>query len=134
MKRLTLILAVALLGACPAAEAKLVQFQTPSGNIGCAVDGKLGARCDIGEKAWSPPPRPSSCELDWGYGVEVGRKGKGSYICAGDTALHQGRTLAYGKSIEAGRFRCKSTTSGVRCLNTGTGHGFKLSRAAVRLF
>ena len=44
------------------------------------------------------------------------------------------RELAYGDSIARHRFRCKSLTSGVRCVNKRNGHGFKLSRESYPLF
>lgn len=64
----------------------------------------------------------------------VASTGRGRYTCAGDTTLHQGPRLAYGHSITLGRLRCTSLTSGVRCTNRVTRHGFALSRARVLLF
>jgi hypothetical protein len=124
--------ALALVGAAPA-EAGLVLFHSPSGNIGCSLAG-YGARCDVDQHSWTPPPKPASCDLDWGGGVGVSRHGKADYTCAGDTTLHQGNTLAYGASVQRGRFRCKSLTSGVRCVNRRNKHGFKVSADSVELF
>ena len=92
-------------------------FNSPSGNIGCVI-GKTGARCDIRERSWHPPPKPSWCHLDWGQGLSI--------------AGHQ--ALGYGRSIQRGRFRCASRTSGIRCVNRRNGHGFKLSRQQRRRF
>ena len=108
-------------------------FQSPSGNIGCAIS-TAGVRCDIAEKSWSPSPKPASCPVDWGNGLTLSRRGKARYTCAGDTVLGQGRKLAYGKAISAGRFRCVSRKSGVRCTNRRNGHGFGLSRRRARRF
>ena len=96
--------------------------------------GKTGVRCDIRNHSWPLPPKPPSCDLDYGYGVEVGKRGKGSFICAGDTALGAGRHLDYGTKIRRGRMRCASKTSGMRCVNVRNRHGFFLSRDRVRLF
>ncbi len=85
-------------------------------------------RCDIVRRDWEPPPKPASCELDYGHGLSVGRRGRGRFVCAGDTALNNGRKLHYGASIARGRFRCTSLRSGMRCVNERNGHGFKLSR------
>ena len=52
----------------PAKRANFKFFQSPSGNIACAMGGGI-VRCDILEHSWSPPPKPSSCDLDWGNGV-----------------------------------------------------------------
>jgi hypothetical protein len=122
---------IALTGALLAssATASAAFFQSPSKNIGCYI-AKGGARCDIRERDWEPPPPPASCELDYGQGLGVDRKGRGAFVCAGDTVLNpSARLLGYGKSIERGRFRCTSKRSGVKCVNERNGHGFKLSRA-----
>lgn len=131
-------LGLALAAMAPTAlAAKNVRFfQSPSKNIGCVMArGQFSqARCDIRHRDWKPPRKPHSCHLDWGNGVQVGAQGKGRYTCAGDTVLGQGHVLAYGKSIRYGRFTCKSKTTGVKCHNRRTSHGFKLSRQRVRLF
>ena len=107
-------------------------FQTPSGNIGCYVDSS-GARCDIAEREWSPPPAPSSCELDYGQGLTVDGDGA-SFVCAGDTTLGAPATLAYGASAQRERFLCESAEAGVTCTDTETGAGFFISRQVYRIF
>jgi hypothetical protein len=119
--------------AVPSAAASLVGFHSPSGNIGCFISGQ-GVRCDIRDRDWTPPPPPASCELDWGQGVAVDRHGRADYVCAGDTALNQGRTLAYGDSISRGRFRCVSKQTKMKCVNERSDHGFKLSTQSAKLF
>jgi uncharacterized protein DUF6636 len=109
-------------------------FQSPSGNIGCVIGRRGGVRCDIRNRDWRPPPKPASCMLDWGFGLTVGRRGRGRFVCAGDTTLGQGRRLAYGDAIRRGRFRCVSRRSGMRCTNRRNGHGFSLSRERARRF
>lgn len=127
-----LSLALALVAAGPASAATF--FKSPSGNIGCAMQAKLGVRCDILEREWRPPPKPASCPGEWGNGVFVGRRGAGTYTCATDTVVGAGRTLPYGDSISRGRFRCTSRKSGMRCVNRRNGHGFKLSRERADRF
>jgi hypothetical protein len=109
-------------------------FQSPSGNIGCVIGRRGGVRCDIRNRDWSPPPKPASCQLDWGFGLTVGSRGRGRFVCAGDTTLGQGRRLAYGDAIRRGRYRCVSRRSGMRCTNRRNGHGFSLSRERARRF
>jgi hypothetical protein len=109
-------------------------FQSPSGNIGCVIGRRGGVRCDIRNREWSPPPKPASCRLDWGFGLTVGLRRRGRFVCAGDTTLGQGRRLAYGEAIRRGRFRCLSRRSGMRCTNRRNGHGFSLSRERARRF
>ena len=123
--------ALALAGAVSAQA--FVQFKSPSGNIGCVLDKRDGVRCDIREKSWTAPPKPSWCDVDWGSGVQVGRRKRASFVCAGDTVLGADRTLSYGSSIRRGRFECFSRRTGMRCVNHRTHHGFRLSRQhAVR--
>jgi hypothetical protein len=124
-------IAVSLAAAGPAHAAF---FQSPSGNIGCALT-KKAVRCDIGQRSWKPPPKPTSCPVDWGNGVTLARRGRAQFTCAGDTVFHpDARTLPYGKAIRRGRFRCVSRKSGMRCRNRRNGHGFLLSRERVRRF
>ena len=132
------LLAVAATSAAvPSAADALVQFETPSGNIGCIMGAGYGARCDIQNRDWSRGPRPEGCrmDVDWGQGLIVGKRGKGHIVCAGDTALNNGGgTLAYGKSASAGRFTCTSRESGVTCRNRRNDHGFFISKQRYRVF
>ena len=138
MKRALLVIAVvtaALAVTAPAASARVKFFQSPSGNIGCVVGGGL-ARCDILEHSWTPPPKPADCiDLDYGNGVEVIGGHPGEYTCAGDTVFSPSApVLDYGDKITKNRFTCTSKTSGMRCSNRNSGHGFFISRDAVKLF
>ena len=136
-RALILTLALGLLslaGSSSASAASTKLFHSPSGNIACAIGGNFGARCDIGRRDWTARPKPASCKLDWGNGLEVGPKGRGRYTCAGDTLLGSGTTLQYGHAVKRGRYRCVSYTVGVRCVNRRTGHGFKISRQRAKRF
>ena len=121
------------LAMAPAAHAAPVLFQSPSHNIGCYI-AKSGVRCDIREHAWKPPAKPESCDLDWGNGLEVGRRGFGHWVCAGDTVLGGEQVLAYRRSIHRGRFQCTSRRNGMRCVNLRNDHGFKLARRKASWF
>jgi Family of unknown function (DUF6636) len=115
------------------ASAAPVLFENPRGNIGCAISAG-GVRCDIRAHAWDPPPKPASCPVDWGNGLEVGRRGAARFTCAGDTVLGGKKVVGWGKSIRRGRFRCTVRQDGVRCVNLRNEHGFKLSRRVARWF
>jgi hypothetical protein len=142
MKRgMLLLLALGLLltaasstSAASAKFPKIFQFQSPSHNIGCVLD-KHFVRCDIREKTWPTPPKPASCDVDYGQGVSVGQHGRADYVCAGDTALDDSvDVLGYGDRISKGNIRCSSKTKGMRCVNLDTKDGFFLSRDVVKLF
>jgi hypothetical protein len=120
-----------LVATAPAGAATF--FESPSHNIGCVI-AKSGARCDIREHAWKPPPKPRSCPVDWGFGLTVERRGVARWVCAGDTVFGGKRVLAYRKSIRRGRFTCTSFRNGVRCVNARNEHGFKLGRRMARWF
>jgi hypothetical protein len=128
---------LALAGPAGAAKSVFTQFRSPSGNIGCFYakggGGPEMIRCDVRDLA-RIPARPRSCKLDWGHAFALGRHGKATRVCAGDTALDPGaRVLAYGKTRRLGAFRCISRASGMRCV-ARSGHGFSLSREAQKLF
>jgi hypothetical protein len=132
-----LALLAGLVVAAPAGAASglegLVTFQSPTKNVGCVMT-KTFARCDIRKRVWKAPKKPEACDLDWGQALNIDATGTGVFLCAGDTALGQGKKLAYGKSMTRGRFTCKSLGSGMKCTNTRNHHGFKLSFRRYRLF
>ncbi|MBA2462832.1 MAG: hypothetical protein H0V45_13890 [Actinobacteria bacterium] len=119
---------------CLAASA---YFETPSRNIACAWLSGFGGslRCEIASLLRPLPPRPVSCDVDWGYGISMGRTGRARVLCAGDTVRRTGpvRILAYGSTWRAGGFRCVSARIGLRCTNSSE-HGFFLSRERWRVF
>jgi hypothetical protein len=115
----------------------LKQFQSPTHNIGCYMSTQQGGsvRCDIREHSWTAPPKPAFCDVDWGGGLQVGAKRRGSIVCAGDTVLDPGSpVLGYGKASQAGPIVCHSSERGVRCSNLVSGHGFFVSRQRYDLF
>jgi hypothetical protein len=124
-------LITALAVAAPASAA--TSFHSPSGNIRCVIDRTAFTRCDITNRDWSPPPKPRSCEFDWGNSLGLSFRGRGHFLCVSD-AVDSGRTLDYGQSIKRGRFRCRSRMSGIRCVNVRNGHGFALSKQRARRF
>src|SRR4051794_7573312 len=137
MRKLPLVALIACSGALlcsPAAQATVGLFQSPTGNIGCYMDAG-GVRCDIRFKDWATPKRPKWCDVDYGQGLGVGKKGRATFVCAGDTAIDKtSPVLAYGHSRSAGRFTCVSKAEGMTCRNRHNGHGFFLSRQSYRRF
>jgi hypothetical protein len=124
-------LVTALAAASPASAA--TSFHSPSGNIRCVIVKADGVRCDITERSFSPPPKPPSCDFDWGNSMSVGVRGRGRFVCVSD-AVNAGRRLGFGQSIRRGRFKCRSRTTGIRCVNLRNRHGFALSRQRARRF
>lgn len=109
-----------------------VFFVSPSKNIGCSLS-ETGARCDIGDRTWAPPPKPASCELDFGQGVTVVGTSPATLTCAGDTVLVGDKVLDYGHLASRGDFECRSATSGMSCRNVKTNHGFSLAKEKYTL-
>lgn len=135
----SLVLAAAALTVWSATATAITRFATPSRNIACAGD-RTEMRCDIRETSATPPPKPRNCRFDWGssYVVTPGpRAGRG--VCVSDTVLpspgQRIRILKYGTSVAFGMraIVCTSRTTGLTC-RTKAGHGFTLSREAIRLF
>jgi uncharacterized protein DUF6636 len=149
----TAALAVALvMPATSSAGLRHSFFHTLDGNISCAVfkdvkarrrhgrklPGSPGsARCDLRQHTWTAPPRPRWCPgfVDWGFGTEVGRRGPGHYVCAGDTVEDPSApAFGPGSTVTVGRYTCAVLTTSVRCTNNVTLHGFEVSAASVSLF
>lgn len=107
----------------------LVGFTSPSGNIGCMIDSS-SVRCDIRERAWSPPPRSDDCvaEMDFGQGIVLDVGAPARFVCAGDTALDGGPPLPYGEMIVRGSLECHSEPAGVSCWDFVYGGSFEISR------
>jgi hypothetical protein len=108
-------------------------FASPSRNIGCLIT-ETAVRCDIQEKSYLDPPRPASCQLDYGSSLQVGRAGPADYACVGDTVLGAAQVLPYHSSTVVGDFGCTSRETGMTCYNLRTRHGFLISREIVNLF
>jgi hypothetical protein len=125
-------LGMAALLSAPAAAAD--GFTSPSGNIGCILSDTL-VRCDIGERDWSPPPRPADCPeySDYGQGLLLHPTGPARFVCAGDTAMGAGPVLPYGQFEAGGGMSCNSEPSGMRCSNSD-GRGFRISRQRYETF
>jgi hypothetical protein len=125
-----------LLGLCAVlvtagtAAAGIVSFRMPSKNIECAefTDARPTLRCDIRSGLKPLPPKPASCEFDWGAGFIMGRRGSAQVSCVSDS-IHDpsARVLLYGTTWRHDGFSCRSSRAGLRCRNAG-GHGFFLSR------
>ena len=107
-------------------------FVMPSRNISCELTGDA-VRCDPALHIWTTPPKPSSCEFDWGGSLGVSATGAAHFLCVSD-AVPPGSVLPYGQSIRDGAIVCESSASGVKCTSQSTGHGFTLSREAYTLY
>ena len=120
----------ALLVAAGTAAAGVVSFRMPSRNIECAelTGARATLRCDIRSGVKPLPPKPASCEFDWGAGFVLGRRGRAHVSCVSDS-VHSpsARVLRYGTTWRRDGFVCVSRTTGLRCRNAA-GHGFFLSR------
>ena len=109
-----------------------VFFVSPSKNIGCSLS-ETGARCDIQDRSWEPPPKPASCDLDFGQGVTVVSTSPATLTCAGDTVLVGEVVLDYGRVATRGDFECRSSKTGMACRNLKTNHGFSLAKEKYTL-
>jgi hypothetical protein len=108
-------------------------FQTSDGNVGCELSGS-SVRCDIAARVWSPPAKPSSCQLAWGQGLAVGPSGAAHFVCAGDSALDPGGTVVpNGADDEVGSVSCQVRYFGVTCFDAA-GKGFSISRTGYTTF
>ena len=131
MLRLAIVVCLALTTA-PLAAAAGNSFTSPTKRISCAVF-EDSLRCDVLGYAWKNlPPKPGSCDFDWGGAVGLSASGRPRHLCVSD-AVDRGRVLGYDKSWRYGSFRCTMRTSGVTCTNRSQ-HGFELARERFRFF
>jgi hypothetical protein len=149
MRRATNLICIAVLvlpatiatSAAPAAAARIVSFQTPSRNIGCAYLPVISTgdvpflRCEIRSGLRPLPRRPRACgDAVWGQAVAMTRTGRARGICISDTIREPSApVLGYGRTRRVGGFTCTSTQAALRCTNRA-GHGWRLSRARSSLF
>jgi hypothetical protein len=113
--------------------AHLAAFRTSNRGIGCRL-GNGVARCDIGNRTWTPPPKPASCALAFGQGLTVGPSGSAAFVCAGDTALNaSGPVIANGNDDAIGSVTCQVRNVGVTCFDHG-GRGFFIGKTGYTTF
>jgi hypothetical protein len=124
------VVAVLVVIAAPArAEPASYFFRTPSKNIYCAwLSASPVLRCDILSGVRPLPPKPPSCDFDWGAGFDLRRTGRARILCVSDSVVTSAaKVLRYGQTWRRGGFTCISRTVGLRCRNSSS-HGFFLSR------
>lgn len=135
--RLKAVLPMFVLAATPALAEEYFGFQSPTGNIHCAMysfDGRTEARCDLRSFTPSYSKRPAGCEQDWGMAFGVGASGKGELLCVSDTVQDPGNpVLPYGEAVSFEGISCVSARTGMTCTNA-EGHGFSVAKAKQKLF
>ncbi len=122
-----------ILAATPPAHADSYQsFQSPSGNIDCAMgsmNGSTFAMCEIRDHTWAAPPRPTPCMGGFGDRIDLTQGSAPTMACHTDTVKGTGYpTLQYGQTRSVDSITCDSEPSGIRCTDTSTGHYFLLAR------
>lgn len=131
--------AAATVGLPATAHADSDTFQTPSGNITCAMlpfNGTNRANCQIINYTYQTPPKPPDCNTQWGdnWHLDQGNANVPYTEChSGTNALPPIPTLDYGQTRTLGALICTSEPSGVRCTDNSTGHFFRLSRDSYQL-
>jgi hypothetical protein len=130
-------LAALALAAAPARAQDYISFQSPTGNIHCAIylwDEGTTARCDLMQLTPSYTRRPAGCEFDWGSSFAVDSRGKGYLACVSDAvADRRNPVLPYGQAASLGGISCVSAKTGMTCTNA-EGHGFSVAKAKQRLY
>jgi len=128
-----LVLSSVLLASGAAATGRVHQrsFKSPHGGPVCTISrGKpLGTKASC---LFEPPAHYATLYPD-GH-VEACFGTKGGAACASNPDSFRDPTLAYGRSIALGPFRCTSLRKGMRCVVARSGHGFLISRSDVSHF
>lgn len=135
-------------GSAPANSAP-TWFQTPTGNIGCRVEGD-SIRCDI-RQAHKAVAKAADCATPSttrnrtrGASTVPQRTGlpsfkvtsngtKGEATCDSESVMGGEKVRRYPARASVGSNVCDITSDGVDCRN-GEGHGFFLSKESYRLF
>ena len=130
------------------ADADYQQFQSPSGDIRCLINGRDApapiAMCQIRDFTYAVPPGlpkdqnggpcPPGSALGRDFRLDQGTSG---YMTCTYSALASGfgdwPTLDYGQSRSFGAITCDSETSGVTCTDTSTGHFLEVSRESYQV-
>lgn len=107
-----------------------VGFSSPSGNIGCGFHDDGSVVCQIVEFSYAPPKHDCGSS-GWGFNFRITAAGDAEMFCAGDVESG-GPVLAYDRSITVNGMQCTSQTDGVTCLDTRSGNGFSVAKAAYR--
>jgi hypothetical protein len=111
-----------------------VAFQVPSGNIHCRGDG-VDLDCEMGTNNMKLPPKPKSCDLDWGNRFMMSPNGRAERACHGDTLGRNPKhpVLGYGKTWRRNGYICRSKPTGLTCKNQD-GHGWTLNKDKQTFF
>lgn len=129
--------AVAVLAPATAAADGFDFFQTPSGNIDCAMgvlDGSALVDCEISDHTWAAPPPPTPCMGAFGDRISMRQGSPPRLTCHSDTVRGTGYpVLQYGQTRSVASVTCESQQTGVICTDTGSGHYFRLSRDTYEL-
>ncbi|MGV0634823.1 DUF6636 domain-containing protein [Mycolicibacillus trivialis] len=116
-------------------------FTSPSGNINCAIwesghDIAPHVRCDLKERTFAPPPRPTDCAMGpWAKSVTLKRGEPAELRCISDSVISADAVvLEYGREISAEGFDCRSRSDGITCTDATTGNGFRLARDSYEFY
>ena len=113
-----------------AAEAK--RFVTDDGNIMCIMRSHF-VRCDVAKHKWTAPPKPNSCEFDYGGTLEIDSKGKSAFGCVSDAT---GAEVQYppGTTFRTGPNVCRLRKEGKVLCKNDDGGGFNVGKKFYELF
>jgi hypothetical protein len=137
-------LCAATVGLAPNAQANpfTEQFQSPSGDISCALvntppTDKLGfgknfVQCDIVNQSWVPP-RPPPQGRPGATSTIVLVRGQVPIVGYSPGAVAAVDPASYDQPVSAGSILCDSEQSAVKCTDTSTGHFFRVSSESYQL-
>ena len=103
-------------------------FFSPSHNLSCEIDdGRTGNPAQVYCQSMNPA---SSVHLGLDGKLEICSGTGAATRCLGNAGENT-PTLAYGKHVSVGRFRCDSEQTGVTCTVIRSGKGFLLNSAGI---
>jgi hypothetical protein len=111
-----------------ATAATSATFYSPSHNLSCEIDdGRSGIPAQVYCQSMK---RPSSVHLGLDGKLDICSGTGAATRCLGNAGENT-PTLAYGKQVSVGRFRCGSEHTGVTCTVIRSGKGFLINSAGI---
>jgi hypothetical protein len=134
----------AIIGSAGSAHANpfSAQFQSPSGDVACNLVNypptdthsfaKNFVQCDIANHNWTPPHPPPPGRAD-ATSTFVLMRGQPPVVAYSPGISAAADPIDYGQARSAGAIMCSTEQSAVKCIDTTTGHFFRVSPESYEL-
>lgn len=120
----------------------MAEFNTPSGNITCAMLDSTGPGsranvvCSAQHSSFHIPPKPATCTNNWAgyFGFDAGGQVSVGACVGGPEFGPTTLALPYGSAIRLGGIGCRSENGFLACVDLTTSHGFAVNRDILKTY